>query len=96
MDGNIECNLIILPNIFGEFFHVSLKDNYFPIILLCLYKGNPSRIKIIYDFNPAIQALDHFYTAPSLMRDGVVEGTLVYSFTELAARFSKNPIIFYN
>ena len=31
-----------------------------------------------------------------LSDEGVVEGTLVYSLTELPARFSKNPIIFYN
>ena len=35
-------------------------------------------------------------TLHPLPDEGVVEGTLVYSLTELVARFSKNPIIFYN
>ena len=35
-------------------------------------------------------------TLHPLQDEGVVEGTLVYSLTELAARFSKNPIIFCN
>lgn len=35
-------------------------------------------------------------TLQPLPDEGVVEGTLVYSLTELAVRFSKNPIIFYN
>ena len=33
----VECNLNVLLNIFGEFFHVSLKNNHFHIILLDVF-----------------------------------------------------------